>query len=73
MAEDAEECVLQVALQDVDRATALMRQERVTRAELVQALCYLTQSTKAAVDVAECRGERLPAQAGDDTEADTSD
>lgn len=59
LAVQAEENVLKVARDDVDRALSLAEQEQVTKAELIRALYFLGQSCKAAVDVAQCRGERL--------------
>ncbi|WP_112470187.1 hypothetical protein [Streptomyces triticisoli] len=60
IAEDAEEAVLRTAARDVGRVEKLLkRHTEVTRAELTHALCFLVQSAKAAVEVAECRGERL--------------
>lgn len=59
IAEEAEEHVLSVARQDIQRALALAEDRQVTKAELIQALFFLGQSCRAAVDVAECRGERL--------------
>lgn len=61
LAEDREEHVLSVARKDADKALALVTQERASRYELIRALAYMVQSTRAAVDVAECRGERLEA------------
>ncbi|MFE0976905.1 hypothetical protein [Streptomyces rochei] len=59
MGEAMEEEVLRVARQDAERALSLVTQHGVTKYELVQALVYMAQTTKAAVDVAECRQERL--------------
>ncbi|MEV5983600.1 hypothetical protein AB0L85_01060 [Streptomyces sp. NPDC052051] len=59
VAETVEESVLSVTREDIERVQALVADEEVTKAELVRALCYLCQSAKAAVDVAECRGDRL--------------
>lgn len=59
LAEDMEENVLSVAKGDVDRALALAEDGKVTRAELIRALYFLGHSCRAAVDVAELRGERL--------------
>jgi hypothetical protein len=68
-----EECTLRVAREDVGRALALAQDEKVTRAELTRAIYFLAQSTRAAVDVAECRGELILAQADDDTETLSTD
>ncbi|MEW2498803.1 hypothetical protein AB0942_35620 [Streptomyces nodosus] len=60
LAEAAEEATLRTAARDVSRVEKMLkRHHEVTRAELTHALCFLVQSAKAAVDVAECRGERL--------------
>ncbi|WP_324783082.1 hypothetical protein [Streptomyces sp. H51] len=59
LAEDREDHILRVAKGDVERAMALVTEDKVIKAELVQALHFLCHSAKAAVDVAECRGERL--------------
>ncbi|MFE9974093.1 hypothetical protein ACFYRD_25870 [Streptomyces hirsutus] len=61
MAEGMEEQVLSVARKDAARALALVTQRKTSRYELIQIIAYLVQSTRAAVDVAECRGERLDA------------
>ncbi|MGW2900477.1 hypothetical protein ACWDAO_39345 [Streptomyces sp. NPDC001212] len=62
IAETAEAAALRTAAKDVGRVERLLKKHtEVTRAELVHALCFLVQSAKAAVDVAECRGERLEA------------
>ncbi|MFE9309751.1 hypothetical protein ACFYM5_18940 [Streptomyces sp. NPDC006706] len=59
IAAEAEEATLRTAARDVDRVEKLLkRHHEVTRAELVHALCFLVQSAKGAVDVAEIRGER---------------
>ncbi|MFC7915947.1 hypothetical protein [Streptomyces sp. NPDC057386] len=36
-----------------------MKDAEFTKAELILTLAYLSQSTKAVISVAECRGERL--------------
>ncbi|MFE1240152.1 hypothetical protein [Streptomyces tendae] len=60
LAEAREAHLLRVAHNDIDRITALLASgEKTTKAELVQALHFLLYSAKAAVDVAELRGERL--------------
>ncbi|MFB7328928.1 hypothetical protein [Streptomyces sp. NPDC056190] len=60
IATEAEEATLRTAAKDVDRVERMLKKHHeVTRAELTHALCYLVQSAKAAVDVAEIRGERL--------------
>lgn len=59
LAESMEENVLSVAKDDVERVSALLATEKVTKHELVRALSFLVATTRQAVDVAECRGERL--------------
>jgi hypothetical protein len=57
LADTREELILQVAMEDVRRAMAL--DGSATKAELLRAIGFLAQSCKAAVEVAELRGERL--------------
>ncbi|MDT0611980.1 hypothetical protein [Streptomyces lancefieldiae] len=54
-----EETVLRVARQDIARALSVAEDGAVTKAELTRALFFLAQSTRAAVDVAESRQERM--------------
>ncbi|MFE0960581.1 hypothetical protein [Streptomyces fungicidicus] len=61
MAEGMEEHVLSVARKDADRALALVTQGKTSRYELIQVIAYLVQSSRAAVEVAELRQERLDA------------
>ncbi len=63
-AESMEESVLSVAKGDVERTEALLKEEQVTKHELMRALSFLVASARQAVDVAECRGERLEAMSG---------
>lgn len=63
IADAAEDATLSVATRDVGRVERLLEQHtEATRAEIVHALCYLVQSAKAAVEVAQLRGERLEIQ-----------
>ncbi|MER7577258.1 hypothetical protein [Streptomyces sp. NPDC126514] len=59
LAEGLEENVLSVAKVDVERTEALLKQEHMTKHELARALTFLVASARQAVDVAECRAERL--------------
>jgi len=54
-----EEEIIRTAKDDVERVESLLEDPGLTKAELVRALAFLSQSTKAVIRVAECRGERL--------------
>ena len=59
LADGMEEEILRTAKGDVERVESLLKDAGFTKAELVRALAYLSQSAKAVISVAECRGERL--------------
>ena len=59
LADDVEEEILHRTQADIQRAMGLLAAKDVTKDELVKAVYYLGYSSKAAVDVAKCRGERL--------------
>ncbi|WP_445279498.1 hypothetical protein [Streptomyces sp. DSM 118148] len=62
LAQAREADILRVAREDADRALSLITEPGASKYELIRALAYLVQSTRAAVDVAECRQERLDAR-----------
>lgn len=70
MADDMERDILTVATEDVTRVETLLKQPGLRTDELTRALGYLAQSAKAAINVAECRGERL--ERYEDEEASTA-
>ncbi|MEU3661765.1 hypothetical protein AB0E77_18740 [Streptomyces sp. NPDC032940] len=60
LAETREENLLRVARSDIERIAELLdSEEKTSKAQLVMALHFLLFSAKAAVDVAECRQDRL--------------
>ncbi|MFG3657028.1 hypothetical protein [Streptomyces sp. NPDC047706] len=61
MADGMEEAILEATKEDLRKVKELLAQSGTTKHELTMALGFLYQSAKAAVDVAELRGERLEA------------
>jgi hypothetical protein len=59
LADTAETEALESAKQSIDHALALAEDRTSSRADLARALYLLAYSCRAAVDVAECRGERI--------------
>jgi hypothetical protein len=73
LAEAREEHTLSMTGRDVERAMALVMDPKVTKEQLIKAVYTVCFWANQAVEVAECRGERLLAQVDDDTEELTTD
>ncbi|MFI2504562.1 hypothetical protein [Streptomyces sp. NPDC018972] len=59
MADSMEEAILEATMEDLRKVKELLALPDTTKHELIMALGFLYQSAKAAVEVAEMRGERL--------------
>jgi hypothetical protein len=73
MAEAREEHTLSMTGRDVERAMALVMDPKATKEQLIKAVYTVCFWANQAVEVAECRGERLSAQVDDETETPPTD
>ncbi|MEU0583619.1 hypothetical protein [Streptomyces sp. NPDC006132] len=73
LAEGREENIIRSTRRDVERAMALVMNPEATKEQLIRSLYTMCFWANQAAEVAECRGERLMAQADDETETPHTD